>query len=53
MNNNDPSSTNFVKSHWLFEVEEKELTPVFFLFLFSFFGKIYMKAIWGGVLKGQ
>ena len=27
MNNNDPSSTNFVKSHWLFEVEEKELTP--------------------------
>ena len=29
MNNNDPSSANFVKSHWLFEVEEKELTPVF------------------------
>lgn len=49
MNNNDPSSTNFVKSHWLFEVEEKELTPVFFFF----FGKIYTKAIWGGVLKGQ
>ena len=36
MNNNDPSSTNFVKSHWLFEVEEKELTPVFFFFLVKF-----------------
>ena len=47
MNNNDPSSTNFMKSLWLFEVEEKELTPFFF------FSKIYMKAIWGGVLKGQ
>ena len=48
MNNNDPSSTNFMKSHWLFEVEEKESTPFFFFFI-----KIYMKAIWGRVLKGH